>query len=460
MMLFPATGLEYVATSAKGHVEMTTLLDLRYEKELADPGKLNEFVKEQIDIVFVTIGWDRQLEEIFQLLSSLPSGLPLIVGGYTATEKVEEFFAACPRIDIIVRGEGEITTREILDGLPLRDIAGISFRDGNKIVHNRIRPLVDVNEFTPPDRSLRRNDFRLQVNGINVADITFDAVLTARGCPFNCKFCTFSLNPLGQKRTYSERNVESVVDEIEGLTAKVIMFSDDNLFTNPKRTEAICDMIIERKIKKRFFGQVRLDIAKHPRILEKMVRAGFKALLVGVESPHDWILKQLDKGFDQTTVRQAFAVLRKYPILWNAYFIYGNIGETEEEMLYIAKFAKEIGVDSISLNKLRIEKFSPLKDLAAATPGYHVTKRGELYSDKYDMAKIKKIGKKIKFAFYTPGRYFRILWKNLFIVKVFTFTEGLSLILSGPRLIYSVLKQEYRKGRLKESLVRTFIKNG
>ena len=68
-------------------------------------------------------------------------------------------------------------------------------------------------------------------------------------------------------------------------------------------------------------------------------------------------------------------MLKKYPIYYHGYFIYGNIGETEEEMLYISKFAKEIGVDSITFQKLRIEKFSPLREIVDKTPGYHVTKR-------------------------------------------------------------------------------------
>jgi radical SAM superfamily enzyme YgiQ (UPF0313 family) len=190
-----------------------------------------------------------------------------------------------------------------------------------------------------------------------------------------------------------------------------------------------------------------------------MVKAGFKTLLIGIESPHDWILTQLNKGFNQETIRKSFRVLKKYPIFYNGYFIYGNIGETEEEMLYIAQFAKEIGVDSIACNKLRIEKFSPLKELAESTPGYHVTDRGELYSDTYSHAALKKIARKIKFSFYTPSRYMKILWKNIFVTKFLTFRELLSLLFISPRLMASVITREKQKGRLKDSLKRTFIKN-
>ena len=459
MMLFPPTGLEYVATSAKSLVDKITLLDLRYERDLSDTEKLLAFISSQIDILCVSIGWDRQFDEICHLLNRVPDNIPLIVGGYKATEKVEELFKACPTIDIVARGEGEKTIQEIFRGVALKDILGVSYRENGKIVHNPNRPFPDVDTLVPPDRSLRRNEYVLAVNGIKVANINFDSVLSARGCPFDCKFCTFSLNPLGQKRNYAARSVDSVVNEIQGLKAGVVLFSDDNFFTNPKRAEEICDLIIERKIRKRFIAQARIEIARYPGLLAKMVKAGFKALLIGIESPHDWILEQLNKGFNQEMIRKSFAVLRKYPIFYNGYFIYGNIGETEKEMLYIPQFAKEIGVDSITCNKLRIEKFSPLRELAQNSPGYHVTERGELYSDTYSHAALKKIGRRMKFSFYTPSRFVKILWKNIFVAKFFSFREIVSFLFASPRLLLSVITRERRRGRLGDSLKRTFIKN-
>ena len=210
--------------------------------------------------------------------------------------------------------------------------------------------------------------------------------------------------------------------------------------------------------KKRFLAQARNEIAKYPRLLDKMVKAGFKMLFMGVESPHDRILAQLNKGFDSSQIRRCFAVLKKYPIYYHGYFIYGNIGETEEEMLYIAKFAKEISLDSITFQKLRIEKFSPLKDIAENTPGYHVTYRGELYSDTYSHPSLKKIGRQIKFSFYTPLQILKIL-KKFLVVKFFTFNEIVVFIMAGPGLLWSVLAREMKKKRLGDSLKRIFVKN-
>ncbi|MEE9500094.1 MAG: radical SAM protein [Candidatus Omnitrophota bacterium] len=459
MGLFPPTGLEYVATSAKDFVGKLSLIDLRYKKDLCNPEKLLDFIRrEKIDIICVGVTWNRQYEEICDLLNLMPDDIPLVVGGYKATEQVEEIFKRCPKVDIIVRGEGEETIKELLNDAPLESILGLSYRKNDRVVHNTNRPLPDVNKITPPDRKLRRNEYRMLLGGIDVANVTFDTVLSSRGCPFSCKFCTFSLNPLGQKRNYSARDVKSVVDEIEEIQANMILFSDDNFATDAKRTEEICDLIVARKIKKRFTAQVRVDIARYPRLLEKMVKAGFKLLLIGVESPHDWVLEQFNKGFDSATVRKYFAVLKKYPIFYHGYFIYGNIGESEKEMLYIASFAKEIGVDTIGFLKLRMEKFSPLKEIAEKTPGYHVTDRGEVYSDKYSHATLKKIGKKIKFSFYTPLKLLQIA-KKLLVVGFFTFSNAMSFLIVSPLLLKAIIGREIEKGRLGDSLKRIFIKN-
>ena len=418
MKIFPPTGLEYVATSAQKCVEKVTLLDLRYEEELVDSDKLIDFIRNNIDMVCVGIGWDRQIKEICELLNKIPAHLPVIVGGYTATEKVQEFFDVCPTIDVIVRGEGEETIQEILNGKPYEEILGISYRKAGEIIHNANRPLPEVDRYAFPDRRMRHNDYQLSFNGVTVPNMSFDTVLSSRGCPFNCKFCTFTLNPLGQKRSYSARNVKSVADEIEQIKAKAILFSDENFGVNPKRAKDLCDEIVKRGIKKKFVAQTRIEIAKDPELLEKMVKAGFKTLLVGVESPHDRILKQLNKGFDSATVRKYFKVLTKYPIYYHGYFIYGNVTESEEEMLYIAEFAKEIGIDSITFLKLRIEKFSPLKELVINTPGYHIANNGAVYSDNYSYDQLKKIGRKIKFSFYTPKRFMH-MFKKCFQIKFF-----------------------------------------
>jgi radical SAM superfamily enzyme YgiQ (UPF0313 family) len=283
--------------------------------------------------------------------------------------------------------------------------------------------------------------------GVQISNHTFDTVLTTRGCPFKCKFCTFSLNPLGQKRSYTERTVESVVEELKTVTADVVLFSDDNFFTNPNRSGQLCDMIIENKIKKIFAVQARIDIARHPSILDKAAKAGFKIFLFGIESPHDRILKQLQKGIIQQQIRDAFAVLAQYDFYLHGYFIYGNIGETEEEMLYIPKFAKEIKLDSISFQKLRIERFSPLKEVVEETPGYYYEHiGGSVYSDHYGRKELKQIRDRIRSEFYDLPQVTHVIRKARRIGLVGG-RDLTNIFLQLPLLLYGLVRRKARKKR-------------
>ncbi len=412
MGIFPPTGLEYIAASMKDLVGKVTFLDLRYERAYKDRQALSEFIRKEIDLLCISIQWASHFEEICDFVSGLPDEVCTVVGGYKATLEVEYLFVRCPNIDMIVRGEGEEIIKQIVTGVPYKDIQGLSYRRNGGVIHNEIHPLPDITRIAFPDRCLRRHDYYMVHHGTRLTKRTFDTILTTRGCPFKCKFCTFSLNPLGQKRSYTERPVESVIDELKTVTADVVLVSDDNFFTNPKRSEQLCDLVIENKIKKTFVVQTRIDVARHPRVLDKAYKAGFRVFLIGIESPHDRILQQLQKGITQQQIRDAFAVLTQYDIYLHGYFIYGNIGETEEEMLYIPKFAKEIKLDSISFQKLRIEKFSPLKEVVEQTPGYYYTRiGGPVYSDRYGRKELKQIRNRIRSKFYNLPQVVHIIRK-------------------------------------------------
>jgi anaerobic magnesium-protoporphyrin IX monomethyl ester cyclase len=447
MGVFPPTGLEYIVASMKDLVGKVTLLDLRFGKVYQDPKALSKFIRDEIDLLCVSIRWESRFEEVCDFVSQLPSEICTVVGGYKATEEVEYLFDRCPNIDMIVRGEGEEIIKQIVTGVPYKDIRGLSYRENGGIVHNEIHPLPDITKIPFPDRSLRKHDYRMVKYGVQISDHTFDTVLTTRGCPFKCKFCTFSLNPLGQKRSYTERTVGSVVEELKTVTADVVLFSDDNFFTNPKRSEQLCDLIIENKIKKIFVVQARVDIASHLKVLDKAEKAGFKVFLIGIESPHDRILEQLQKGITQQQVRDAFAVLTQYDFYLHGYFIYGNIGEKKEEMLYIPKFAKEIKLDSFSFQKLRVERFSPLKKVVEETPGYYYNRiGGSVYSDRYGRKELKQIRNQIRSEFYDLPQVIHIIRKARRI-GLFSGPDLASTFLKLPLLMYGLTRRKMRKKR-------------
>ena len=98
-------------------------------------------------------------------------------------------------------------------------------------------------------------------------------------------------------------------------------------------------------------------------------------------------------------------------MLLHCYFIVGNIGETEAEMLQTVPFARELGVDTLGLSRLRTNPHDGLTELVAQSPGYHVTPEGFVYSDAVSAERIREIRRIIARRFYSPGHMARLAWK-------------------------------------------------
>ena len=401
----PPIGLEYIAAALEGFVEKVTVIDMRFEPNL------DEYLKNNpVDLVCMSISWDYQRAGALSVIASIPSNAKVIVGGRYATTYVEELFAAAANIDIIVRGDGEEIARDISLGLPLSEISGISYRKDNFIIHNESRELISLDDKIYPNRKLRRANYRLLYKNIDLG-LGIDFISTSRGCPYHCKFCTFANNPLGQKRKWSARSASSVVEELKTVCAEFIFVVDDNFAADMKRVEEICDLIIAEGIKKTFAVSLRLDIYKYPQVLKKMFAAGFKILLIGIESAQNKTLESMEKGFDTVLAQKAFAEIAKINFYIHGYFIVGCIGESECEMLAIASFAKRLKLDSISLSMLRTEKYSPLNEVIARSRGYHVSGNDMVYSEDYSLEKLKDIRHHISKNYYDFSTMLRITKK-------------------------------------------------
>jgi hypothetical protein len=132
---------------------------------------------------------------------------------------------------------------------------------------------------------------------------------------------------------------------------------------------AIADLLVARGIRKTYWATARLEIARRPDVLEKMRRAGIVVLGLGIESAQDKTLRSLAKGFDTAHVREYCQVLRRAGLWLHGYFIVGAIGESAEDILSIAPFAREIGLDTVELSLLRTEPYSGVEGMVAASPG-------------------------------------------------------------------------------------------
>lgn len=403
---FPPLGLECIAGALYPHAEQIDVIDLRKES-----GHTKDFLREDTDLVCFSVNWDRDAEFLREEIRSIPPGVFTIVGGRYATEDPEYWLSTFPGIDVLIRGDGEEAMVDICRGLPLEEIDGLSFRMDGRIHHNANRHLGSVANNPCPNRSLRKYVYELSVEGISMG-LPIDTISSSRGCPFNCTFCSFNRNPWGEKRSWSARSPESVVEELAQIDAPIVAFTDDLFTHDMSRVEQICDLIIARGIRKKYIINARLEIARHPAILKKMERAGFFLLLLGIESAHDKTLRSMGKGFNTAQIREYFEVLRKSSMLLHGFFILGNIGESVEEMEQIIPFAHELGIDSIALTMLRVSPYSGLEDLVAENPEYHVAESGKVYSDHCPIKEIRKMRRRLYREFYTFGQVIRVIHKG------------------------------------------------
>jgi radical SAM superfamily enzyme YgiQ (UPF0313 family) len=401
----PPLGLECIAAVLKPWARRIDLVDLRWEA-----GRTRDFLRPETDLVAFSVNWDRETAFVEEEIRSVPPGVFTLVGGRHATEDPERWLRACPNITALVRGEGEEIAAEICRGVPLGQISGVSFRQNGDIRHNPNRALGPVWDNAFPDRRLRRHVYEMALEGIRLGPAV-DLVATSRGCPFNCTFCNFSRNPLGEKRAWSARSPESVVAELAQVKAPLVGFTDDLFTWDMDRVERICDLLVARGIRKKYIVNARLEVARRPDVLRKMERAGFLVLLVGIESAHDKTLRSMRKGFDVAKIRECFRVLRDRALFLHGYFIVGNIGESVEEMGRIPSFAHELGLDTIALTMLRHSPYSGLDELVARSPGYHIAPHGKIYSDQCSIQELRALVRRLKWEFYTPGHILRVLGK-------------------------------------------------
>jgi len=442
---FPPLGLEYIASAIENMVDSIKIIDLRYEKE-----PFSSFIEDKTDLVLVSHNWGLEEEFVKATINSIPENITVIVGGRHATIYVDELFENILRIDGIVRGDGEEIVREIVQKGISSDIDGLSFKLNGKIVHNKNRELQPIQSDLYPNRKLRRNKYNITVDEFNTG-IQIDLISASRGCPFNCRFCDFSFNPLGEKRGWSCRTPESVVEEIKSIEARLIGFVDDNFAVDLDWVERICDLLIKEGIKKKYIINTRLSIAKRPDILKKMYKAGFISFLIGIESSQDKTLESMNKGFTIKEIRESFKVLRRFNFIYNCYYIIGNIGETRDEMLDIIRFSHELGVDTIALSLLRVAKNSPLIDMIKQLDHYHIEEElgKKVYSDTLSIKELQQIKRDINASFFTTAVILRIL-KKLIIHRFLTLKPlyRILIYISRRKISRFAKKRSIRMGKV------------
>ena len=398
-------GIEVIATALKPLVEDLMLLDMRREtRPLAD--LIREF---RPDLIGVSLNWGRD-EYTDEIMRSLPPDVTLVIGGLYPTRQSDEVLAGFPEMDILAIGYGEEAMRDLLRGGSPEGVAGLWYRKqagawppgpardrlppaGGELVQNPRRVTVDVSHFHL-DRSVRRYDYPwLTLKG--------DNIITSVGCPMVCAFCKWRENIFGEVQPWLARDPEDVVAELEETDADIVHIVDANFAHDAARVERICDLIIERDIRHLYACEIRVNaLWKDAALVRKMEQAGFFMFMVGIESYQPHLLKAMRKGYTPKMCREAFANVRQTNILTLGNFLIGNPGETEEQMLGIADFAAEIGLDFISPNKIYAYANTDFEQWVLQQPGYRVEgRRRYVVSDEFGVEDLRRIQARIMLRF-------------------------------------------------------------
>lgn len=347
-LYLPPIGLGYIAAVLEQGGHEVKILDLSMDKWRDE--EINNY--DLVGISSLTPTYPRALK-IAKRIRSLNPTLPLVIGGPHASFLDNHAFDV---FDYAVRKEGEYTFLELVNsierGFDVKDILGITYKDNGKVIYNPERPFIkNLDEIPFPARHL----FKHKVKGcMKIRGEFVTSVVSSRGCPFACSFCSTSMLTGMLWRARSPVNIVKELEEIRNkYNYKAVTFVDDNFTLNPARVVKISDEIKERGLKMKLSCMSRVDtILKNPEMVKKMADSGCEAVFLGIESANQVVLDNYNKRITVAMVKKAFKILRENGIGIVGSFIIGNLMETKEMIMKTINFAKELDPDTAQFSIL------------------------------------------------------------------------------------------------------------
>lgn len=267
----------------------------------------------------------------------------VVIGGPHVSFTAEETLKECRDIDIVVRGESELTLRELARawerGLPINRIKGLNFRCNGKIARTPDTPFIkDLDGLPHPAwDKVKTENYRFNGKG-------FGMVMTSRGCPYDCVFCCSSLLC---GKAWRARSPENVLDELRLLRGEMgireIEFLDDTFTLNSRRAEAICDGIAREGLDIGWTCSSRVNTINR-KLGEKLKKSGCHTVYFGIESGSQEILDRAGKGISLEQSRRAVRIARDSGLNSLGSFILGLPGETGGSIKNTIRFAKGLGL--------------------------------------------------------------------------------------------------------------------
>lgn len=299
-----------------------------------------KFLKNSSDLIGVTT-YSFNLPFILKAFQQLKKEHPekrIILGGIGVTGVAVDLIRAFPSVDIIVRGEGEITLLKLLSALEkettLKDIRGLTYRNGKKIQVTPERERIsDLDNLPYPAF------YKIDFSQYDIPNIMY-----SRGCPFHCTFCDIA--PYWGRRN-SKKSLSYFLEEIrilrEEYHQKKLAIVDDTFVLKKNRVSEFCNALRKENLDIEWGCYGKVDLMDGEMIKE-MANAGCKKIYYGIESGNDQVLQEMKKGF---TVKKALKIIDislKYLDIVQTSFVWGFPFESLEQfydtiltMIYLVK---------------------------------------------------------------------------------------------------------------------------
>ncbi len=345
---FPPLGVSYIAASLQKAGHPVHLIDCTF---LDKKEALKQALDIKVDVVGI-YGMVSMLDECLWFAQQLRSHCRLLVAGGPLPTCDPELFLK--DFDVIVSGEGEQTMLELLHafeaGADLARIPGIVYRSEpqGKLISTPERGFTrELDRIPFPARSLLPNESYIRY-GKKKYGFAITTVMSTRGCPYRCEFCSNVV--FGG--SYRERSPENVVDEIVEALAlgyERISFADDVFTMKKERVINVCREIQRRGLHFAWECLGRVDALDYPTALE-MKAAGCTRIFFGIESGSDQILKLMNKKITTEEAHRAVLAAHQAGLQVGAFFILCYPGDTDDTVLSTLRFASSLPLDYIGLS--------------------------------------------------------------------------------------------------------------
>lgn len=350
----PHLGLGYLMGVAKnyGGIEYELYDHDHHSKQFDVEELIAKFKPDVYAVSFMTPQYGAAIRAIKRFKQLTPDAV-VFVGGAHPSSDPNGILQEIPEIDYLARGEGEQTFIEFLDywhgKIAIEEVSGLGYYQGGEVILNEKRPLMarsELDDYHVDWETIMRHGPYMQRLVYEEEPVNALAVITTRGCPYECTFCD---EVTIWERKVRTKSIDNVVSEMKHLrdTYDVWHFNilDDTFTLNPKRVKELCGKLKELNVKWRVTAKVN-NVS--PDMARQMREGGCQLVAFGVESGDEEVLRLMKKEQTLDDVRYAFKLVQDEGMISYALCMVGNIGEDMAAVKRTAKFVGELNPDLFS----------------------------------------------------------------------------------------------------------------